>query len=351
MATLLANAQQAAPAASIDTLVTEGANIVCNSTTILQPAKIITFNDFAERWLSLNDALSNTTYVNYENMLRKHIEPYFDGVKISDILPMDLKNYIKIKKDEVSINTVMKHISLMGTIFNEAITNKYIQSNPVKHLKKMSRERPQTNIYNEAELKQLMSVAKGTVLEVPIFFAVMFGLRRSEIIGLRWEDIDFEKKTLTINGSVTRHRVDGKWVDVYSNELKTDASHATYKLNDSVCDYLKNLYRHNMNLISDVEDYKTFICVNGIGERLMVDYISHRFKKLLEEFNLKHIRFHDLRHSVVTLLAHKNFSIKDIQGYARHANFQTTADIYCHFDNETTLNELNTICSALDFEE
>ncbi len=353
LATLLANAQQAAPAASIDTLVTEGMNNLCTSD--INPQSTVSnvmFNDFAEDWLERNKPeLANTTYVNYEVMLRKHIEPYFKGVILSNIKPMHLQKYVNEKKTEITINTVSKHISLMGTIFKDAVFNGFIQSNPAASLKKLPRKRPQTNVYNEAELKQLMSVSKGTVLEVPIFFAIMFGLRRSEIIGLRWEDIDFEKKTLTINGSVTRHRVDGKWVDVYNDKLKTEASHSTYKLNDYVCQYLKNLYRHNMSLISNVEDYKTFICVNEIGERLMTDYISHRFKKLLEEFNLKHIRFHDLRHSVVTLLSQNNFSMKDVQGYARHANIQTTADIYCHFDNENTLNELNAICSALDFEE
>ena len=199
LATLLANAQQAAPAASIDTLVAECANNVCNSTTILQPTQSITFNDFAEEWLTKKKKLSNTTFVNYENMLHKHIEPYFKDVILSNITPSHLQDYIDEKATEISINTVSKHISLMRSIFKKAVYKGYIQSNPAESLDRLRRKRPQINVYNEAELKQLMSVAKGTVLEVPIFFAVMFGLRRSEIIGLRWEDIDFEKKTLTIN--------------------------------------------------------------------------------------------------------------------------------------------------------
>lgn len=281
-------------------------------------------------------------------MLRKHILPYFGETKLSDIKPMHIENYGNQKKKEVSNNTVLKHISLIGTILHSACDNELVQSNPVPKIDKTSKDPAQIIIYNADELTHLMSISKGTEIEVPIFFAIMFGLRRSEIVGLRWENINFTKKTLSINGSVTRMCEDGKWYDMYTEKTKTKASKATFYFNDSVCEYIKKIYEHNMNLISNVDDYKEFVCVNEIGERLKVDYITHRFSKLLKQNDLKHIRFHDLRHSVLTLLIH-NHSIKDVQGFARHANFQTTADIYCHFDETSTLDELNTICSNLNF--
>lgn len=307
------------------------------------------FNDFAEDWLNRSRSdLANTTYVNYVGMLQKHIEPYFSGKMLSDIKPMHLQDYINQKKTEISVNTVSKHISLIGTIMEDAVRNELIQSNPVRKLKSFQKERPQNSFYNAEELTHLMSVSRGTEIEVPIFFAVMFGLRRSEIIGLRWSDVDFTNRTLTINGSVTRSCVDGRWIDTYDTTLKTNASHSTFSLNDSICEYLRELREHNMALISNTTDYEEFICVNAIGERLKLDYITHKFTKLLEQNGLRHIRFHDLRHSSLTLLA-QHYSIKNVQGYARHANFKTTADVYCHFDSAATLKELDTLCSALNF--
>ena len=195
-------------------------------------------------------------------------------------------------------------------------------------------------------MKNLLTVSKGTSIEVPVFLAVMFGLRRSEIIGLKWSDIDFENRTLTINGAVTRQKDGDKIIDVYDTSLKTEASHSVYNLNDEICKYLSDLYSHNMNLISNVTDYKEFVCVNEIGERLKLDYITHKFTKLLKQNDMRHIRFHDLRHSTLSLLAN-SFSMKNVQGYARHANFNITADTYSHFDSANTLLELNTLCSTL----
>lgn len=305
--------------------------------------------DYVADWIERHKPmLKQTTYDNYICMLNKHIKPYFANkcLKLKDIKPMHLQEYINIKLNEVSPNTVCKHLTLVKTAMQDALINDLIRSNPAYKVKPPKKEKPKHDFYTVDELVQLLSVAKGTILEVPIFLAVMFGLRRSEVIGLRWSDIDFTNKTLTINGSVTRHCIDGKWVDTYSDTLKTEASHSVYSLNNEVCKYLSDLYNHNMNLISNSLDYKEFVCVNEIGERLRLDFITHKFDKLLKQNGLRHIRFHDLRHSILSLLAN-SYSMKSVQGYARHANFTITADTYSHFDTANTLSELNTICCTL----
>lgn len=305
--------------------------------------------DWVERQKPL---LKATTYDNYISMLNCHIIPYFNErkLKLTDIKPIHLQNYMNQKLTRLSSNTVRKHFSLIKTAMQDAFINDFIVSNPAYKVKMPKKNKPQHDFYTADVLKRLLTASKGTELEVPIFLAAMFGLRRSEVIGLRWKDIDFNNKTMTINGSVTRHCIDGKWKDVYDDTLKTDASHGTFALNDSVCSYFKNLYEHNMSLISNVDDYKEFVCVNGIGERLKLDYITHKFNKLLKQNGLKHIRFHDLRHSVLTLLS-KQYSPTVLKGYARHASCSTTTDIYCHSDIDDTLMELDTICAALNFGE
>lgn len=321
-----------------------------------QPVSItndVLFVDFLADWLKRQKVtVANTTYINYANMVQKHIVPYFNalGLKLTEVKPMHLQSYVSQKVTEISPNTALKQLSLIRTAMQDAFINDLILSNPADKVKKPKKTKPQSSFYNAEELTHLLETAKGTEMEVPIFLAVMFGLRRSEVVGLRWSDIDFIKKTLTVNGSVTRYCDGGTCVDRYDGTLKTDASHSTFKLNDSVCSYFKNLYEHNMSLISNVDDYKEFICVNGIGERLKLDYITHKFNKLLQQNELRHIRFHDLRHSALTLLS-KKYSPKVLQGYARHASCSTTTDIYCHSDTDDTLMELDTICTALNFGE
>lgn len=305
--------------------------------------------DYVADWIERHKSnIKTNTYDSYSHMNTRHIKPYFadKGLKLKDIKPMHLQEYINVKLKEVSPNTVCKHLTLLKTAMQDAVVNDLIKSNPTYKVKPPKKEKSRHDFYTVEEMKNLLTVSKGTSIEVPVFLAVMFGLRRSEIIGLKWSDIDLENRTLTINGAVTRQKDGDKIIDVYDTALKTEASHSVYNLNDEICKYLSDLYSHNMNLISNVTDYKEFVCVNEIGERLKLDYITHKFTKLLKQNDMRHIRFHDLRHSTLSLLAN-SFSMKNVQGYARHANFNITADTYSHFDSANTLLELNTLCSTL----
>ncbi len=324
----------------------------CEENIVLEYDGIL-FVDFIEDWVNRKKPLlRSTTYDNYISMIKAHIAPYFNekGLKLTDIKPMHLQAYINKKLETLSSNTVRKHMSLIQTAMHDALINDLIASNPAEKVTKPRYIKPKHTYYKAEGLEKLLNEVKGSVIEVPVFIAAMFGLRRSEVLGLRWCDIDFENKTLTVNGSVTRRNVDGKWTDVFDTTLKTEASNGTYVLNDSVCEYFHSIYEKNQSLISNTNDYKEFICVNAVGERLKLDFVTHKFSELLEEHGLKHIRFHDLRHSVLSLLS-KKYSTKVVQGYARHASCQITSDLYCHFDNDDTLMELDTVCKALNFGE
>ncbi|MCM1478870.1 MAG: site-specific integrase [Muribaculaceae bacterium] len=292
--------------------------------------------------------VKTTTHDNYCSTFNCHIKPYFEGFMLADVKAMHLQDYINEKVKVISSNTVRKHIILIGTVMKDAVNNDLIPHNPVDRIKKPQKIKPQQNRYTPDELRELLLVTRGTELEAPVFIAAVFGLRRGEIIGLRWQDIDFINKTLTVNGSVTRNNIDGKWRDVYDDTLKTEASHGKYILNDYVCEYFRHLYKHNQSLISNVDDYKDFVCVNAVGERLKLDFVTQKFSKILKENGLRKIRFHDLRHSVLDYLA-KHFDPKAVQGFARHANFQTTFDIYCQTDENDTRSELDCVCAALGF--
>lgn len=309
--------------------------------------------DFISDWIERQKpTLKATTYDNYRNMLNRHIKPYFNssGLKLTDIKPMHIQSYINAKLKEVSPNTVCKHLAVMKTAMQDALINDLIKSNPCYKVKPPRREKPKHDFYNEQELKQLLTVAKGSAIEVPIFLATFFGLRRSEIVGLKWSAVDFESRTISICGSVTREQQpNGSWKDVYSDTLKTAASNDVYLMNNTVYTYLKNLYERNKHIISNTDDYKEYVCVNAIGERFKVDYISHAFVKLLEKEGLRSITFHDLRHSVLSLLA-KHYSMKMVQSYARHANFSITADTYCHIDTAAKAEETNTVCEVLELD-
>ena len=307
-------------------------------------------SSYMEGWVSrVKTKVQSTTYDGYVHMLRRHIKPYFDARKtnILNIKPKDLEEYYSVKLAEVlNPNTIIKHHAIIRTALQDAVKNAYIKTNAADFADKPKRVRAKHDFYTVEELQNLLEVSKGTVLELPIYLSVMFGLRRSEAVGLKWSAIDFKTKTLEVCTKVTRCNVDGKILDVVSDELKSESSHSTFYMNDTVCKYLKSVKakQDNMNLSDEARE---FVCIDEVGKRILADHVTHKFSKLLRENGLRHIRFHDLRHSCISLLVRNNFNMKLIQEYARHADFTLTANTYSHVELGAKKMEIDSITDAL----
>ena len=150
----------------------------------------------------------------------------------------------------------------------------------------------------------MLFIIQGHPLEVAIKLAAFYGLRREEIIGLKWTAIDFENNTLTIQHTVTECNLDGKHIEVASDTAKTDSSLRTMPLVTNFRAMLlakKEKQEHYRKLCgrSYCKEYLDYIFVNEMGERWKPRYLSDGFKRILEQNGLRRIRFHDLRHPYV----------------------------------------------------
>lgn len=309
------------------------------------------FHDYVFDWVKRSETrVQISTYDGYVHMFERHIKPYFQNkkIKLADVKPKDLETYYSYKiKSGLSPNTVIKQHAIIRSALQDAFKNGYIKNNPADLAEKPKRVKANHDFYSVEELKKLLEVSDGTDIELPIYLSVMFGLRRSEAVGLRWSAIDFENKTLTVCAKVTRGYKDGKIIDIVSDKLKSEASYSTFALNDEICAYLKNVKEKQSKLIRETNDDIDFVCVNAVGKRLKADFVTYRFAKLLKQNGLRHIRFHDLRHSCISLLVKNNFNMKSIQEYARHADFTLTANTYAHVETAIKKTELDSITTAL----
>ena len=123
-------------------------------------------------------------------------------------------------------------------------------------------------------------------------------------------------------------------------------------LDDTLFMYLQNLkQQQDMNRERDgnshVNEYNDYICVNELGELLNPDYVTHYFGKIIKYNSLKKIRFHDLRHSCASLLLTLGYSMKDIQEWLGHSNYQTTANLYAHADPRNKKSMIQGLSSTL----
>lgn len=309
--------------------------------------------------------MSPTTYNDYHCALNKHIKPYFkNGKPLKDIRAKDIESFCSTLIDSgKSPKTVHKMLSLIGPAFRYAEKNDFILKNPMRVVDKPSKVKKESSYYNAEQLNKLAKAAKGSYIETPVILAMVLGLRRSEIVGITWDNVDFDNRILHIKQSVIvgdssilpqgTYRVIGHTKSHKSKDiilkhfLKTDSSERSFTINDALYNYLKALKAEQEVMIRETNAYKDFVCVNAVGTLILPDSITHYFTKLLDRNNLPHIKFHALRHSCISLLANNTaFSMKQIQDYAGHGDFLTTFNVYSHSDVSAKKTEMEYITSC-----
>lgn len=229
-----------------------------------------------------------------------------------------------------------------------------IPVNPASKIERPRMERFVGSFYDSNEINRLFEMVRGSNLELPVLLGAFYGLRRSEIVGLKWSAIDFENNSLVIRHTVTSFSIDGKYLIHASDSTKNKSSMRTLPLVPAFKEKLviaMEQQKINRKLCgrSYSNDYLDYICVNELGVRLRPEYLTMAFPRLLEKNGLRRIRFHDLRHSCASLLLANNVPMKQIQDWLGHSDFSTTANIYAHLDYNSKLSSAQAMIEGLNF--
>ncbi len=306
----------------------------------IEPMNLL-LSQHVARWLEANRPnIAVTTYDQYYNILTKHIQPYFDSRKItvSRLTAGDLEDYYTFKvKKGLSPNSVIKHHAMIRTALQWAVKHRYIRENVADFAEKPSHVRYRgAEPYTVQEVANLLQLTANEPIAVPIFLASFYGLRRSELLGLRWSAIDFQQGTISISTTVVKEKHDGEIKAVVrENTTKSDTSMRTLPLCQYTYQYFSNLKQYQANqrdLCGACYDQRflDFVCVDQMGTLIQPDYVSQKFQAILHKYGLRRIRFHDLRHSCATIMLYLGYTLKDIQTWLGHSNYNFTADTYIH---------------------
>ena len=315
----------------------------------------ILFTDFLLKWLRVaKSTVKLTTYASYEMMATRIIIPYFEtlNIKLKELTTEDIQEFYSTQLERVSANTVIHYHAVIHRALKYAVKIKTIQSNPAVNVERPRKEKFIGSFYDKKEINTLFDIIQGHPLEVAIKLAAFYGLRREEIIGLKWTAIDFENNTLTIQHTVTECNLNGKHIEVASDTAKTDSSLRTMPLVANFREMLlakKEKQEHYRKLCgrSYCKEYLDYIFVNEMGERWKPRYLSDGFKRILEQNGLRRIRFHDLRHTCASLLLANNVPMKKIQEWLGHSDFSTTANIYAHLDYQSKISSAEAMLTGL----
>ena len=321
--------------------------------------KPIFFTTFLSDWLQMmKPSLEVTTYAAYEKGIHNRINPYFDKhypkLLLQDVTPQHIQSYYSFELEEngVSANTVIHRHANIRKALQYAYKTDLIPSNPADKVQRPRKQTHECSPYNAKELERLFELVKGTELELGVLLAAFYGLRRSEVVGLRWDAIDFDRKVITIRHIVTQTCVEGKSVEVEKNRTKTKSSHRSLPLVEPFEKYLRTLKKQqaeNRRLCGReyCNDYADYIYVNAMGQRIKPGWLTQAFPDFLEKHGMRRIRFHDLRHSCASLLYANGVALKDIQEWLGHSDISTTSNIYTHLDYSSKVASAQAIVGIL----
>lgn len=333
------------------------------TTTKTEDKKIqILFSDFMIKWLDMiKHQVEESTYTGYKRQIEGRTKEYFtkNPVMLVDLKPVHILDFYNwLYSQGLKGNTVVKYHANIRKALDYAMQTDLIQNNPAIKVGRPQQEQFIADYYNEEELNNLFKAVKDTPLELIVYLTAFYGLRRSEVLGIRWSAIDFENRTITINHKVVtvtneNEEIETKTKMITKSKTKNKSSYRTLPLFREIEElllYTRKIQEYYMSAFKDSynKKYKDYVCLDELGNLRKPDYVSHKFKQILRNNNLREIRFHDLRHSCATLLVKKGISLREVQDWLGHSSSRTT-ERYTHLDSSTKIKSASAIESALSF--
>lgn len=312
------------------------------------------FGDYLAQWIEMaKPNLQISTYSSYKGKI-KHIAPYFNerGITLQSISPMDIQAYYAWLIDNgKSVQSCTHSHVIIRRALEIAYRTDRISSNPAAKVEKPKSPKYEAKYYDLKQLKVLFEKLKGDKYELMYKMTAFYGLRRSELCGMKWSSIDFDNNKLTLNSSIVQASLNSKTVIVKKDVMKNAASKRTMPLIPEIKEALLKLKAEqdkNKAYFSNYynKEYLDYVWVDEIGMIVNPNTLTNHFQKFLEQHGLPKIRFHELRHSCASLLLACGVSMKEIQEWLGHSAISTTADIYSHLNYSSKLNVANTLTNA-----
>ena len=307
------------------------------------------FADFMEQWLEAirhdkNKPIKATTFGGYQMNVQKIIAPYFrkKGILLRELTADDINEFYDDRLERVKAMTVTKYHANIGKALKYAVKMNYIPHTLMDKVNRPSTKRFVGQFLKQSETIKLFETVKGHRLELGVIFGAFYGLRRSEIVGLRWESINFEANTITIEHTVTEANIDGKHILIADDTTKSKSSYRTLPLVPAIRTKLlavQEEQERNRRLCgkSYNKAESCYIYTDVLGNRIKPNYLTSAFPEFMEKSGFKRLRFHDLRHSCASLLLANGVPLKAIQEWLGHSDFSITANIYAHLEFDSKL--------------
>jgi len=308
--------------------------------------------EFLNNWIKTYGKynLKLTTRIEYERHINQYINPRIGLIELPNLKPIVVQNlYYELLESgrqrgditkPLNAKTVLQTHRILHKAFKNAVQLELINSNPADSVELPKTKKYKYIIITGNELKQFLESFKPSIVYNAVYLAVLLGLRRGEMLALKFKDIDYQNKSIFIDKNLVYARG-----IVEIDTTKTEASERHIMLSDEILDFIKNIYESEN---CTPEDY---IIRNLKGRQYRPGSFSRAYTWFRDSRNLKKVRFHDLRHIHATVLYQNGIRPKVIQERLGHSTIVTTMDIYTHLFKEDQSQAAQVISKIILFDD
>lgn len=297
--------------------------------TYFEPAEI-TLKDYLTKWLEdyCKPNLKQTTFDSYESFIRLHIVPTIGKVKLKDLRPAQVQKLYNQKMNELSSRSVRYIHSILSRAIKQAVKWEYIHRNIIEATSPPALKQKEKQPWDTNQVKTFLEAAKAERLYPLFMLAIMTGMRRGEILGLKWDDINFTNGTISIKRSLVKTD-SGPIIQ----DVKTEKSKRAVSISEVVLQILKEhrITQAQELLALGLKNKEGWVFTRqGDSQPPYPDSVTAALKKIISKNNLPLISFHDLRHTHATMLLTQGVNPKIVQERLGHSKISVTMDVYSH---------------------
>ena len=313
-------------------------------------AKTYTVGSWLEAWMEnyAKVKLRPSTFKTSQDFLKNHIKPQIGGIPLADLTSLDLQRFYKHLLDGGRVDrieakkkpkglapkTVRNIHQMIGSAYNLALEQRLVTKNPTQGCALPKAEHKEMQTLPIEQLTSFLREAKDSGVFALYYIDLTTGLRRGELLGLKWSDIDLGKGDLRVQRQIGR--IDGKIIEM---PLKTKKAYRTLPLSADAIDVLMQQRRKTGN--------SEWVFPSPTGGPMSPDSVLHMLQRVLKRAGLPRIRFHDLRHTFATMALQNGVDVKTVSSMLGHYSAGFTLDTYAHVTTDAQLKTAQTMGNIL----
>ena len=315
----------------------------------LAPAQELDLSHWLEYWMDsiVRPNRAETTVYAYQKIIDNHIDPALGTVPLKRLTPKMVQEYYTEtqRANGLSSNTMRRHHDLLSSALRSAVRQDVIPASPMERVEPPRVRTAESYFYNNQELKLLYQKIEGNILELAVKLAGSLGMRREEICGLKWENVDLQRHLVLIREARTAYGA-----TIVQKETKNRSSVRTLYLPDEVYLLLEQEQARQQQercLQSPTYNPTDHVILDAKGVPYSPNALSLAFTRFVKKNDLPRLTFHGLRHTFATIASCQGASLFDIGKALGHSTPATTGRIYTHLVDRTHEELVQRVSDAL----